>query len=1198
MYRLKLDPERKFQNNQTMNNAQTGVPVHSARQPAETLTAPGDVEAFIDRWRDTGGKERANYQLFLTELCHLLGLPGPEPAGPDPKQNAYVFERRVDIHHADGTVNRGYIDLYKRGHFVLEAKQVSEQHESSRWDKAMLRAAAQADSYIRALPADEGRPPFLLTCDVGKTIEVYAEFSRSGATYVPFPDPKSHRIHLEDLRAENIRQRLVGIWSNPDALDPAKHAARVTRELSKTLAKLAKALEADGNHVERVAHFIKRCLFTMFCEDVDLLPRGEFTALLEKLKKTPQHFAKAIASLWQTMNDGGYSGVLNQELLRFNGNLFRDIDPIALDQAQIGLLIDAARHDWSQVEPAIFGTLLERALDPDERHKLGAHYTPRAYVERLVMPTIIDPLRDEWKTVQAAAAALENQGKEDQAVAEIRAFHHKLCEIRILDPACGSANFLYVTLEHMKRLEGEVLGTLSDLGAGQNLLEMQGNTVDPHQFLGLEINPRAAAIAEIVLWIGYLQWHFRTHGHISPPEPVIKAFANIECRDAVLAYDRVEYKIDEDTGRPVMRWDGKTWKKSPTTGEDIPDESAQVPEEVYINPRKAEWPEADYVIGNPPFIGAKRMRTALGDGYVQALRETYQGSVPSSADFVMYWWHTAAELVSHGHLNRFGLITTNSIKQVFNYRLVEQHLQDTKNPVSILFGVSDHPWVDSSDGAAVRISMTVVSAGAHSGELSTIVRETGSEEEARKLEFSRKRGKIFANLSIGADVLSAQSLQACQGLCSVGVMVHGADLIIDEDRAKKLGLSESRDLQRFVRPYVNGRDLAQSPRGLFVIDFYGLQPMEIKSRFPAAYQWILERVKPARDQKKDKSSRDKWWLPARPRPEWRRITRDLDKFIASTRVSKHRIFGFLGAEYLPDDKVVGIGTQSSGVLGALSSRMHTLWALRTGAFLGVGNDACYNYSNCFETFPFPDFDETTFKQISNLAEQLDTQRKRQQEKHPDLTMTGMYNVLEKLRRQALPGSNETPLNDKEKQIHEQGLVSVLRELHDDLDRAVFAAYGWDDLADKLVGRPGATTPWPEKPEEQQEAEEELLQRLVDLNHQRAAEEAQGKIRWLRPDYQAPDESPEQGKLDTGAKEQPAQAAATAASSKKPAWPKTLQAQIRAVRDQLETAPMDATTLASQFKRKPEKAVTQVLDALSELGMIRTDENGAYRMRDG
>ncbi|TVQ29413.1 MAG: hypothetical protein EA370_15150 [Wenzhouxiangella sp.] len=362
------------------------------------------TEQFIQRWHDSGGKERANYQLFLTELCQLLALPGPEPAGEDEADNSYVFERRVDIHHPDGSTTRGYIDLYKRGHFVLEAKRVSEQHASSRWDKAMLRAAAQADTYIRALPAKDNRPPFLLTCDVGKTIEVYAEFTRSGATYVPFPDPRSHRIQLEDLREPHIQDRIRRIWTDPDSLDPSKRAARVTRELSKTLAQLARALERDDFEVERVAHFIKRCLFTMFCEDVGLLPADAYINLLKRLQKSPDNFPHAMRQLWETMNTGGYSGVLNEQILRFNGNLFTDINPIPLNAEQIGLLIDAARHDWSEVEPAIFGTLLERALDPEVRHKLGAHYTPRAYVERLVLPTVIDPLRDEWKDVQAAAA--------------------------------------------------------------------------------------------------------------------------------------------------------------------------------------------------------------------------------------------------------------------------------------------------------------------------------------------------------------------------------------------------------------------------------------------------------------------------------------------------------------------------------------------------------------------------------------------------------------------------------------------------------------------------------------------------------------------------------------------------------------------------------------------------------------------------
>jgi len=1155
-----------------------------ARETDLPAAPAGEIDAFIERWRDTGGKERANYQLFLTELCQLLDLPGPEPAGADDSDDAYVFERRVDIHHPDGTVNRGYIDLYKRGHFVLEAKRVGEKHESSRWDKAMLRAAAQADTYIRALPADEGRPPFLLTCDVGKTIEVYSEFSRSGATYVPFPDPRSHRIHLEDLREEHVRQRLVGIWTNPDALDPAKYAARVTRELSKTLAQLAKALEKDGYHVERVAHFIKRCLFTMFCEDVDLLPRGEFTVLLEKLKKTPEHFTNAIASLWQTMNDGGYSGVLNQELLRFNGNLFRDIDPIPLKPDQIELLIQAGRHDWSQVEPAIFGTLLERALDPDERHKLGAHYTPRAYVERLVMPTIIDPLRDEWKTVQAAAAALENQGKEDKAVDEIRDFHRKLCEIRILDPACGSGNFLYVTLEHMKRLEGEVLGTLTDLGAGQNLLEMQGNTVDPHQFLGLEINPRAAAIAEIVLWIGYLQWHFRTHGHINPPQPVIKAFDNIECRDAVLDYDRVEYKMDEDTGRPVMRWDGKTYKKSPTTGEDIPDESAQQPVEIYVNPRKAEWPKTDYVIGNPPFIGASSMRRALGDGYVDALRKTWK-EVPESSDFVMYWWNKAADLVRNGHIQQFGLITTNSLRQTFNRRVIERHMND-KKPLSLAFAIPDHPWVDASEGAAVRIAMTVGQSGNNPGEVGHVINETESKRGSRVFDLQWRGGKIFSNLKHGADTSSSRALRSNIDLGFRGITLMGSGFWVENGDELLQQEPES------VKPLRNGKDLTASPRRMYAIDFFGLSELEARSRYPNAFQRVLDGVKPERNQSKRLSYRSRWWTFAEPRSELRSALQGLSSYLATPMTAKHRFFTQLNANILPDQGLVAFAIEATEVFGILSSRVHVIWSLVTGGRLGLGNDPRYNNSRCFETFPFPEFEDTTADRIAALADQLDTHRKRQQEQHPGLTMTGMYNVLEKIRR-------EEPLTDKEKEIHEQGLVSVLRELHDDLDRAVFEAYGWDDLAEKLVGRPGATTPWPEKPEDQAEAEEELLQRLVDLNHERAAEEAQGKIRWLRPEYQAPEETAEQGRLETTTGD-----AATDKTTKRPTdkttklpWPKTLQAQILAVRDQLETAPMDATTLASHYKRKPEKSVTQVLEALTELGMVEADASRQHRLRE-
>ncbi|WP_462322241.1 type IIL restriction-modification enzyme MmeI, partial [Halochromatium sp.] len=591
---------------------QQGTNAFSADHAATALA----IDAFLTRWQQAGGTELANYQLFLGELIALLNLPPPDPAGADHSQNAYCFERHVNFYHADGTTSSGRIDLYRRGAFVLEAKQSGLNLQSTAWDAAMLKAHAQASNYARALPADEGRPPFVLVTDVGRHIGVYADFTRSGANYIPYPDALSHRIQLADLRQPEVRERLRAIWLDPLSLDPARRSARVTRAISAKLATLAKSLEqgegeAPSHPPEQVAGFLMRCLFTMFAEDVGLLPpdteSGSFSQLLEDMREDPAHLPHLLSQLWADMNNGSaFSPVLRAPIPHFNGGLFADPSALPLTRVQIELLIDAARADWREVEPAIFGTLLERALDPIERHKLGAHYTPRAYVERLVLPTVIEPLRADWANVQASAFRLDQDGKRDQAIEMVRAFHRRLCTVRVLDPACGSGNFLYVTLEHLKRLEGEVLEALADLGFTQQGLELEGGTVSPEQMLGLETNPRAARIAEAVLWIGYLQWHFRTFAKTPPREPLLKDAHNIENRDAVLAWDAIEYAQD-DAGRPITRWDGRTMKPHPVTGELVPDESAQSLVEQYINPRAAEWPKADFVIGNPPFIGASTM---------------------------------------------------------------------------------------------------------------------------------------------------------------------------------------------------------------------------------------------------------------------------------------------------------------------------------------------------------------------------------------------------------------------------------------------------------------------------------------------------------------------------------------------------------------------------------------------------------------
>lgn len=714
------------------------------------------ADAFIHRWRDRDGTEKSNFQLFLGELCELLGVGKPDPAHADHELNGYVFERRVDIKHPDGSETRGFIDLYKRGCFVLEGKQTGQKLDSGRWDTSMKRAHAQADAYIRALPASEGKPPFLLVTDVGRSLEIYAEFSRSGSVYTPFPDNNSFRLKLEDLRKPDVQELLRGIWSEPLSLDPAKKSARVTRAIANHLAELAKSLE-KFHPADTVGTFLMRCLFTMFAEDVGLLPERSFTQLLERLQEHPESFAPALQNLWTLMDKGGFDGVSLQAIKRFNGGLFAGAQALPLSRGQIQMLLDAAKSDWRFVEPAIFGTLLERALNPNERHKLGAHYTPRAYVERLVLPTVLEPLRQEWQIVQTAAVMYDQQGKADKAIAEIRAFHTRLCSLRILDPACGSGNFLYVTLEHMKRLEGEVLDTLQSLGYAQGMLEMEAVAVNPQQFLGLEVNPRAAAIAEMVLWIGYLQWHFRTHGNVAPAEPILRDFHNIENRDAVLAYDGVETVLDA-AGNPVTRWDGRTTKTHPVTGKEVPDDAAQAPVLRYLNPRKAEWPAADYIIGNPPFIGNKRMRAVLGDGYVDALRNTWT-DMPDSADFVMYWWHKAADLTSKENNKCFGLITTNSLNQTFNRRVIQAHLDDS-NPVSLIFAIPDHPWVDADGGADVRIAMTVGQAGDTTGLLGTVLKELEIEGDSIKVEMKFSSGKIYSDLKIGANITGMSALRA------------------------------------------------------------------------------------------------------------------------------------------------------------------------------------------------------------------------------------------------------------------------------------------------------------------------------------------------------------------------------------------------------------------------------------------------------
>lgn len=1157
------------------------------------------IEEFIDRWKRSGGSERANFQTFANELCEALGLPKPAPATEATRANSYCFEHPVTFIHT-GTQSRGFIDLYRAGHFVMEAKQGTGNADpdddaqpallpnlpgptrkghgargTRRWDDTMLRARNQADGYARAVSRDDGWPPFLLVVDVGHVIEVYADFSGQGQGYTQYPDGNRYRITMDDLRDKATRDRLALIWTDPLSLDPSKIAAQVTREVADRLAALGRSFEGQGHEPEAVARFLMRCLFTMFAEDVDLIPHASFSDLLKRLRGHPEHAAPALKALWETMNTGGFSPVLMTDLKKFNGGLFKDADALPLSALQLGLLIDAAEKDWREVEPAIFGTLLERALDKRQRHKLGAHYTPRAYVERLVVPTIMDPLRSDWRDVQAAAVALAAQGREDEARDTVRAFHARLCEIRVLDPACGSGNFLYVALELMKRLEGEVTALLADLGEDQGALSLAGHTVDPHQFLGLELNPWAAAVAELVLWIGYLQWHFRTHGKASPAEPVLRDFKNIENRDAVLTYQGTKPRLD-DAGNPVTRWDGQTTITHPVTGEQVPDPAARVAVLDYLKPQAAKWPEAEFIVGNPPFIGDKRMREALGEGYVEALRAAYP-KIPQSADFVMFWWDKAA-LAARGWkpatvkarakgTRRFGFITTNSLRQTFNRKVLEPHLSDPKTPLSLTFAIPDHPWVDAGDGAAVRIAMTVAEAGKATGRLGSVIDERKGEYEAegRPVRFEIEKGKIFSDLRIGADVAGGVPLKANLGLANVGMQLHGSGFIVSEGEARELGLGTDESLNQHIRPMLNGRDVAQSSRGVLVIDLFGISENDVLQKYPKIYQYLRDRVKAERDAAASNSPDSiqyarSWWLFGKTRPNLRMALAGLERQIVSPRTAKHRTFSFLATSALAESKLVVFALSDSSQLSVLSSKAHTVWALAAGSMLGVGNDPTYNHSRCFNPFPFPDPSDAQKARLRSLGEQLDAHRKAQQKAHPKLTLTAMYNVLEKLR------AGER-IEGKDREIYDQGLIGILRDLHDQIDAAVAEAYGWP-----------ATL-----------SDDEILHRLVDLNRERAAEEARGHIRWLRPEYQNP-----AGRAAVAKGEQTAMDIGPAETTTKAPWPKTLPEQIAAVRGVLgDLGTATPEQVARQFQRGRAGSVQPLLESLTALGQARLVEGGRF-----
>jgi hypothetical protein len=668
--------------------------------------------------------------------------------------------------------------------------------------------------------------------------------------------------------------------------------------------------------------------------------------------------------------------------------------------------------------------------------------------------------------------------------------------------------------------------------------------------------------------------------------------------------------------------------------------------EAYPNPQRPTWPPAEFIVGNPPFLGkGVFMREAFGDAYVRALWKAHP-HMNESADFVMYWWDRAAEFLAPkgSPLRQFGLVTTNSITQDFSRRVIKRRMEGA-NPLSIVFAIPDHPWTKATpDAAMVRIAMTVAVKGDVAGQLREVVGERDLDTDQPLIAFRTSVGKINSDLSIGADVSSTTELLANCGLANNGMLLAGRGFVLSEPEARRLGLAEIAQ-PSIIRPYLNGRDLMvprKSPR--YVIDLLNFDAEEARREFPAIYQHLLSRVKPERDKNNRASYRNRWWQFAEPRRDFRPALLGLHRYIATTETTKHRIFQFVDATVVPDHMIIAFAFVDAYVLGVLSSRIHVTWALRAGGWLGVGNDPRYSKSKVFDPFPFPSPGELLKAQIRSVAEELDAFRKARQQEHPSLTLTQMYNVLEKLN--AIAAARRTPspsllagegarasgsearagegsihtahnvdpspgfapdgaqppsptrgegngassaavrdsepleLTPAEEEIKRKGLILNLKELHEKLDRLVFEAYGWPETL----------------------GDEQILERLVALNHERAAEERRGHVRWLRPDYQIPRFGKDIDKM--AAKEEGAQLAAELGlpepAARKPSFPGDPVAQTAAVFAVLAAArgPTDAGTIASRYRRSKtlERTISDVLDSLARLGHVTTRDGTTFEIR--
>jgi len=903
-------------------------------------------QAFAAKWRGVTTSERASAQSHFTDLCRLLGEPTPHEA--DPTGSQYAFEKAV----SKAAGGDGFADVWKKDFFGWEYK-------GKRRD---LKAA-----YLQLLGyrEDLSNPPLLVVSDLD-TIEIRTNFTGLS--------PKLYTVTLDDLAADDPSDALAilrALFTAPDELRPRIEPAQITEKAARHFAELAQSLRSRGHDPDEVAHFLDRILFCLFAEDAGLLPRDILQRLSAASRGRSDVFSNSLGELFEKMShDGGLFGT--EEIDWFNGGLFDTGNVIPLTGTEITTLLEVGKLNWALIEPAIFGTLFERGLDPAQRAQLGAHYTDRDAIWGLVEPVIMRPLRREYAAMQATVTALLLSGRkvtkatarDQNPIAIFEAFLDRLRGVRVLDPACGSGNFLIVSLWALKDLEFEAIAW------GSLVLErpMQLPQIGPEAVLGIELNAYAAELARVTIWIGEIQWMIR-HGLGYRRNPILKSLHHIENRDALL---------------------------------DLTDPT---------NPHEAEWPSAEFIVGNPPFLGRKFLRSQLGNDYVEELFGIFEGRVAHGADFVCYWHEKARAEVVAGRTKRAGLLATQNIRGGPN-QLTLRRIKETGD---IFFARSDDKWVLS--GAAVHISF--------------VAQDNGADGE-RELNGVRV-SSINADLTTGLDLTHARQLSENLGLAFQGVTLGGPFDISSGVAERFLAMPnpDARSNADVVRPILNAQDITSRTRDAWAIDFGLDMPESEAALYEGPFEYAQEHVRSLRMSSRRKAYSERWWLPMEARPGLRKAVAELRRFIVTPITSKHRLFVWADRSTLPMVSVTAIARDDDYSFGVLQSRIHELWARATGTQLReVESGFRYTPSTTFETFPFPDPTEAQRERVGEAARRLVELR------------DGWLNP---------PGLDPAELEKRTLTNLYNQRPTWLSHAHAALDSAVFAAYGWPaDLPDTEI----------------------------------------------------------------------------------------------------------------------------------------------------